>query len=165
MLLEYYAIAVRRNLASFAMCSLLAIASAACTGSNSTSKHEREHAGTTSVIGKPQAANLAMSSGRSSAQYVITAPDPARYGFDVSLTAPASIDVAVSIHTWYGAVLPSILSSSHQPTVCRLRSSEDICFELFPLLPAQRAGAWAVVAAKQSGPATTVRIAITFAKP
>jgi hypothetical protein len=156
---------VRRNLACFAMCSLLAIASAACTGSNSTGKHEREHTGTTSVIGRPQAAKLAMSSGRSSAQYVITAPDPARYGFDVSVTAPASIDVTVSINTWYGAVFPSILSSSHQPGTCRLRGSEDICFELFPLLEAQRAGAWTVVAAKQSGPAATVRVVITFGKP
>jgi hypothetical protein len=147
------------------MCSLLAVASAACTGSTSTSKGEQEHAGTPSVIGRPQAANLAMSSGRSSAQYVITAPDPARYGFDVSVEAPASIDVAVSIHTWYGAVLPSILSSSRQPDVCRLRGSEDNCFELFPFLPAQRAGAWTVVAAKKSGPATTVRIVITFTKP
>src|ERR1700720_1002821 len=106
------------------MCSLLAIAGAACTGSTSTGS-QRKHAGTASVIGRPQAANLAMSSGRSSAQYVITAPDPARYPFEVSVTAPASIDVAVSIHTWYGAVLPSILSSSRQPDVCRLRGSED----------------------------------------
>ena len=147
------------------MCGLLAIASAACTGSNGTGKHEPEHAGTTSVIGRPQAANLALASGRSSARYVITAPDPARYGFDVSVTAPASIEVAVSIHTWYGAVFPSILSSSRQSDVCRHRGSEDICFELFPLLPAQRAGAWTVIAAKQSGPAATVRIVITFAKP
>ena len=156
---------MRRNLACLAMCGLLAIASAACTGSTSTGKHEREHTGTKSVIGRPQAANLAMSSGRSSAQYVITAPDPARYGFDVSVTAPASIDVAVSIHTWYGADFPSILTSSRQSGVCRLTGSENICFEPFPFLPAQRAGAWTVVAAKQSGPAATVRIVITFAKP
>jgi hypothetical protein len=146
------------------MCSLLAVASAACTGSTST-RHQPERAGTTSIIGRPQAANLALASGRSSARYVITAPDPARYGFDVSVTAPASIDVAVSIHTWYGAVFPSILSSSHQSDACRHRGSEDICFELFPPLPAQRAGAWTVIAAKQSGPAMTVRIVITFAKP
>lgn len=156
---------MRRHLACLAMCSLLAIASAACTGSTSTGDHQREQAGTTSVIGRPQAANLAMSSGRSSAHYAITAPDPARYPFDVSVAAPASIDVTVSIYTWYGAVLPSILSSSHQPDVCRLRGSEDTCYELFPFLPAQRAGAWTVVAAKHSGPATTVRIVITFTKP
>jgi hypothetical protein len=156
---------VRRTLACLAMCSMLAIAGTACTGSTSTGNHEREHAGTASVIGRPQAANLAMSTGHSSAQYVITAPDPARYGFDVSVTAPASIDVAVSIRTWYGAVFPSILTSSHQPGACRLTGSEDICSELFPFLPAQRAGAWTVVAAKQSGPAATVRIVITFAKP
>ena len=156
---------MRRKLACLALCGALATASAACTGSNSTGNHQREHPGTTSVTGRPQAATLAMSRGRSSAQYVITAPDPARYGFDVSVTAPASIDVAVSIHTWYGAIFPSILTSSHQPDACRLTGSKDICFELFPLLPAQRPGAWTVVAAKQSGPAATIRIVITFAKP
>ncbi len=106
-----------------------------------------------------------MSSGRSAARYMITAPDPARYAFDVSVSAPASVDVAVRIDTWYGAEFPSILVSSHQSDWCRLRGSEDVCFERFPLLPAQRAGAWTVVAAKPSGPATTVRVVITFDKP
>jgi hypothetical protein len=156
---------MRRNLACCALCSLLVLASAACTGRASTGQREPVHAGTTSVIGRPQAASLAMASGRSSAHYVITAPDPARYGFDVGVTAPASIDVAVSVHTWYGAVSPSILISSRQSGTCRLKGSQDICFELFPLLEAQRAGAWTVVAAKQSGPAATVRIVITFVKP
>jgi hypothetical protein len=104
-----------------------------------------------------------MSSGRSSARYVIIAPDPAQYGFAVSVTAPASIDVAVSIHTWYGADFPSILISSHQSGTCRRNGSQDICSEQFPLLEAQRAGTWTVFAAKQSGPAATVRIVITFA--
>lgn len=156
---------MRRNLACLAICGLLAIASAACTGSKDNGEHGREHAGGTSVIGRPQAANLAMSSGRSSARYVITAPDPARYAFDVSVSAPASVDVAVSIDTWYGAEFPSILVSSHRSDWCGRRGSEDVCFERFPLLPAQRAGAWTVVAAKPSGPATTVRVVITFARP
>jgi hypothetical protein len=155
---------VRRNLACVAAC-LLALASTACTASTSTGRREPEHAGATSLAGRPQAANLALASGRSSAHYMITAPDPARYGFHIGVTAPASIDVAVSIHTWYGAVFPSILISSHQSGTCRLKGSQDICFELFPLLEAQRAGAWTVVAAKQSGPAATVRIIITFARP
>jgi hypothetical protein len=158
-------VAVRRLLACLAMCSLLAIVSAACTGSNNSGEHGRQHTPAASVIGKPQAANLAMSSGRSSARYVITAPDPARYAFDVSVSAPASIDVAVRIDTWYGAEFPSILVSSHQSDSCKLSGSKDVCFERFPLLPAQRAGAWTVVAAKPSGPATTVHVAITFAKP
>ena len=88
-----------------------------------------------------------------------------RYAFDVSVSAPASVDVAVRIDTWYGAECPSILVSSHQSDSCKLSGSEDVCFERFPLLPAQRAGAWTVVAAKPSGPATTVRVVITFAKP
>lgn len=93
-----------------------------------------------------------MSSGRSSARYVITAPDPAQYAFDVSVSAPASVDVAVRIDTWYGAEFTSILVSSHQSDWCKLRGSEDLCFEPVPLLPAQRAGAWTVIAAKPSGP-------------
>lgn len=106
-----------------------------------------------------------MRAGRVSAQYNVTAPDPARYAFDVTVTAPASVDVGVSIRTWYGAIFPGILTSSHQPHACTLRGSHDVCSEPFPLLPAQRAGKWTVVAAKESGPAATVRIVITFTKP
>ena len=134
-------------------------------GSSNNGEHGPHHTRAASVIGRPQAANLAMSSGRASARYVITAPDPARHAFDVSVSAPASVDVAVRIDTWYGAEFPSILVSSHQADSCKLRGSQDVCFERFPLLPAQRAGAWTVVAAKPSGPATTVHVVITFAKP
>ena len=154
-----------RNLGFLAAASLLAIGSAGCTGGNSNGQHKLEHARTTSVIGRPQVASLMMANGRTSAQYVINAPNPARYGFDVSVTARASTDVAVRIRTWYGAVFSNILISSHQSGACSLRGSQDVCSEHFPLLPAQRAGAWTVIAAKPSGPATTVRIAVTFAKP
>jgi hypothetical protein len=148
---------------------MLALSAAACTGGD-TNEHNPESPGKNSaspasVIGKPQAASLAMPPSRSSAQYKITAPDPAQYEFDVTVTAPVSVDVSVSIRTWYGAILPSILDSSHDASFCRVRSSEDVCFELFPFLPAQHAGSWTVVAAKQSGPAVTVRIVITFARP
>ena len=156
---------MRRNLACFAVCGLLAIASAGCTGGNSTGHHKPEHARTASVVGRPQTANLVMARGHATAQYVITAPDPARYVFDVAVTARASTNVAVKIRTWYGAVFPSILISSHQSDACRLKGSRDVCLEHFPVLPAQRAGAWTVIATKPSGPATTVRITITFAKP
>jgi hypothetical protein len=117
------------------------------------------------MTGRPQAASLAMPAGRSSAQYTITAPDPARYQFDVTVTAPASVDVGLSIRTWYGAIFPSILASTHQPGACGPSGSQDVCSELFPFLPAQQAGSWTVIAAKQSGPAVTVRIVITFVKP
>lgn len=42
---------------------------------------------------------------------------------------------------------------------------QDLCFERFPFLPAQRAGTWTVVASKQRGPAATVRVSVTFARP
>jgi hypothetical protein len=158
---------MRRGLACVVAAGLLALSAAACTTGGDANEHDSESPGKNSaspasVVGRPQAASLAMSAGRSSAQYKITAPDPARYAFDVTVTAPASVDVSVSIRTWYGAIFPSILGSSHDAGFCRVRSSQDVCFELFPFLPAQRAGSWTVVAAKQSGPAATVHIVITF---
>ena len=160
---------MRRGLAYLVAVVMLALSAAACTGDDAN-EHNSESPGKNSaspasVVGRPQAASLAMSAGRSSAQYKITAPDPAHYEFNVTITAPVSVDVSVSIRTWYGAILPSILDSSHDASFCKVRSSQDVCFELFPFLPAQHAGSWTVVAAKQSGPAATVRIVITFARP
>jgi hypothetical protein len=156
---------VRRTLACFAVASLLAIGSASCTGGSSTGHHKLEQARASSVIGRPQVMNLLLASGRTSARYVITAPNPARYAFNVLVIARPSTDVAISIRTWYGAVFPSILISSHQQGTCSLRGSQDACSEHFPLLPSEHAGAWTVIAAKPAGPATTVRIAITFVHP
>lgn len=144
---------------------LLALSAAACTDGGATGHPAGSTASLVGTVGRPQAANLSMSVGRSSVQYGITAPDPARYAFDVAVTAPVSVDVGVSIRTWYGAIFPSILDSSHDAGWCQARGSEDVCFEMFPFLPAQHAGHWTVVVAKPSGPAATVRIAITFVTP
>jgi hypothetical protein len=153
---------MRRGLAGLAAAGLLALAAAACTGGGTTGHPAGSTGSPAGLIEKPQAASLSLPAGRSSAQYGITAPDPARYAFDVAVTAPVSVDVGLSIRTWYGAILPSILDSSHDPGWCQARGSQDVCFERFPFLPAQRAGLWTVVAAKQSGPAAKIRIVITF---
>jgi hypothetical protein len=153
---------MRRSLVYFSAAGLLAIASAGCAGANSTGHHNLQRAQASSVIGRAQVRNLLLARGRASAQYVITAPSPAKYAFNVRVTARASTNVAVMIRTWYGAVFPSILTSSHESGTCSLRGSQDVCAEHFPLLPAQRAGAWTVIVAKPTGPVTTVRITITF---
>jgi hypothetical protein len=151
---------MRRGLAGLAAGGLLALS--ACTGGGTTGHPAGSTGSPAGLIDKPQAASLSLLAGRSSAQYGITAPDPARYTFDVAVTAPVSVDVGLSIRTWYGAILPSILDSSHDAGWCQARGSQDVCFERFPFLPAQRAGPWTVVAAKQSGPAAKIRIVITF---
>src|ERR1700685_125585 len=156
---------MRRGRPGLAVGVLFALSAAACTSSGATGHPVGSTASPAGVVEQPQAASLSMSVGRSSVQYGITAPDPARYPFDVTVTAPVSVDVGVSIRTWYGAILPSILNSSHDASACQLRRSEDVCFERFPFLPAQRAGRWTVVVAKPSGPAATIRIAITFVRP
>jgi len=158
-----------RSWAALTISCLLALAVAGCT--NGARNHRdaltpsASPAGTFADPGRPQAANLRLSAGRSSSQYQITAPSPAQYGFTVTATAPASAEISISISTWYGAMLPSILDSTHDPAWCRKRGSQDACFELFPLLPAQRAGSWTVVASKRSEAAAVVHVAIMFAKP
>ncbi len=157
-----------RRLAAMAACGLVWFAVAACSGGGGSARGTPSH-GTKivrddGVMEQPQPAALALSAGRSSAQYRITAPSPARYAFDVSVTAPASASVAVNMRTWYGIIL-TILGSTHDRAWCRRRGSHDICFLPFPFLPAQLAGTWTVVASKQSGPPATVRVVVTFAKP
>ena len=157
-----------RRLAATAACGLLVLAVAACSGgggrARGTPSHGQKIVRSDGVTEQPQPAELVLSAGRSSARYRITAPSPAKYAFDVSVTAPAAVNVAVNMRTWYGTTL-TILDSSHDRAWCRRRGSQDICFLPFPFLPAQLAGKWTVVASKQSGPLATVRVVVTFAKP
>jgi hypothetical protein len=152
-------------LAAISACGVFVLAAGACTGGSGsgrgTQNHGKKIARTGAAALQPQTAQLVLPAGRSSAQYRITAPSPARYSFDVIVIAPASADVAVNIHTWYGAIL-SILDSTRDRGVCSRRGSHDTCFEQFPLLEAQLAGTWTVIASKRSKPAATVRITVTF---
>jgi hypothetical protein len=156
-----------RRSAALILSGLAAVAAAGCTGGSGNDHGVPGPATKPSApaIGQPQAANLALPAGPSSAQYRITAPSPARYGFDVTVTAPASADVSVNARTWYGATLGILTSTRDLRESCTRRSAQDVCSERFPLLPAQRAGTWTIVAAKRSMPAATVRVAITFGQP
>lgn len=158
-----------RRSALTVICVILALAAAGCTSGNhrsapNTGASPARASAAVDAAGRPQAASLMLPAGRSSAQYQITAPSPAQYEFNETVIAPASADISVSIRTWYGAIFPSILDSTHDPG-CQVRGSEVACFEQFPLLPAQRAGAWTVVVSKHSRPAATVHIAFAFEKP
>lgn len=152
-----------------AICGMLALVPGACTGGGGSARatqSHRQHITRASVgVGRPQAASLMLAEGRSSARYRITAPSPAQYGFEVTVIAPAAANVSVNARTWYGAILSILISTRDLRESCRRHGSQDICFERFPLLPAQRAGTWTIVASKRSEPAATVRIVITFAKP
>jgi hypothetical protein len=150
----------KRVLAATAMVILALTASACSTG----------HTGPAPAHGRPvaaeraQMASLTLAAGRSRAHYAITAPSPAHYVFDVELTSPSAADVALTIRTWYGTTL-SILSSSHAAGSCARHGSQDVCLEHFPLLPAQLAGTWTVVASKLSRQAARIHISVRFLKP
>jgi hypothetical protein len=120
---------------------------------------------TSSVLaGRPQSAGLRLAVGRSAARFTILAPPPPKYTWNVVVTAPAAADIAVSIHTWYGAEL-GVLTSTHDAESCKTSAGRATCFTRFPVLEAQRAGRWTVTATKRSGPPAIVHIAITFDKP
>lgn len=153
-----------RRLAAAAFCGLLALPVTACTGGSGNGHGAQGH-GKETAAEQPQAASLALPAGRSSAQYKITAPSPAQYGFDVTVAAPASADISVNAHTWYGATLSILDSTRDLQESCHRQGARNVCFERFPLLPAQRSGSWAIVATKRSAPAAAVRVAIMFAKP
>ncbi len=153
------------RLAVAVFCGSLAFGTAACTGGNGNNHNARGRGAGTPAAERPQAASLALAAGPSSAQYKITAPPPAQYEFNVSVIVPAGADVGLTAHTWYGATLSILNSTRGLQQPCHRRGSQNLCFERFPLLPAQRAGIWTIVAAKRSAPAAAVRVEITFAKP
>jgi hypothetical protein len=80
------------------------------------------------------------------------------------VTAPFAADVSVHIHTWYGVDL-GVLDSTHDSAWCTTRAGRLTCLTHLPILEAQLAGRWTVIATKRSGPAATVTIAIIFLKP
>lgn len=116
------------------------------------------------VIGRPQAGVLRLAAGRSAAQFTIVAPPPPKYTWNVLVSTAATADVAVNIHTWYGVDL-QVLPSTREADSCKTSGARSTCFLRFPLLEAQRAGRWMVIASKRSGPSATVHIAITFHRP
>ena len=154
------------RLTAIALCSAVVLAVPACTGGGSSSRvtPSQGKTRTSAAAELPQTARLVLPAGRSSARYQITAPSPANYSFDVTVTAPASADISVNISTWYGAIL-TILDSTRDKEACSRRGAEDICVDRFPFLPAQRAGTWTVIASKRSGPAAVVHATVTFLKP
>jgi hypothetical protein len=116
------------------------------------------------AIVQPAPEALSMPAGRVTRQYAITAPSPAKYAFNVRLSAPSDADLAVNLHTWYGAVL-GVLAYGRNRQSCRTAGARMVCLLRFPLLPAQRAGAWTVLLSKASRPAAVVKVAINFYRP
>jgi hypothetical protein len=106
---------------------------------------------------------LRLAAGRSAKSFTITALPPPEYVWDVRTTAPASAGIGVRIDTWYGVELGVL--DPHQRDSCRVSANRSVCFLRFPLLEAQRAGRWTVIASKQTGSAATLGISITFHKP
>lgn len=159
---------MRRNPTVLAICGVLSLTVSACTSAGGNDGgaqiHSKKIVRPPAAVGRPQTASLVLPAGRSSAEYRITAPSPAKYEFDVTVTAPASANASVNAYTWYGAVLGILTSTRDLQDGCKRRGSQDVCFARFPLLPAQRAGIWKIVVSKRSGATAKVRVAITFGK-
>ena len=117
---------------------------------------------------------LRLTKGRSAAQYSINAPSPARYAFDVSADMPRSAALTILLRTSYGAVLTageyrpnatSESSTANSERACSVHGPRLTCIGHYPLLPAQKAGRWAVVVSKRSQAPASVRVALSFYRP
>lgn len=152
-----------RPLTKVGVCAIVALAVGACgTGMRHTVPRRAADTYT-----RHKQIRLSLAAGRATARYEITAPSPASYGFNISATAPGSLDLDVYIHTWYGANF-TVFPSTSSPKICTKRQgatgAEEACFARFPRLPAQYGGRWAIVASKQSGPSVTTHLTITFVR-
>jgi hypothetical protein len=154
-----------RSILAVAVCVMMALSAVACTG-RTDAHHLGSGAGTTVAAMEPQIATFVLPAGHSSEQHQITAPSPAHYEFDVTISAPASANVRLNARTSNGAILGLIGSTrDYQDYSCRHQGSQIVCLGRFPLLPAQHGGTWTLLASKRSDPAATARVVITFAKP
>jgi hypothetical protein len=112
----------------------------------------------------PQVGVLHLRDGHWSDHFLITALAPLSHTYDVKIVAPARVDVAVRIHTWYGVDLGVEPSTVTDKQFCTVRGPRSVCDLPFPELEAQRAGPWTVIAADRSRSPATVRIAVTFSR-
>jgi len=156
-----------RSFVAAAACWMVALSAVACTGTTSDAHHHgRGSARTAAAAPHPQAATFVLAAGRSSGQHQITAPSPAIYEFDVTVSAPVSANVSLNARTSSGVMLGLVSSTrDYQDYSCKRHGSQNHCLAHFPVLPAQQGGRWTLLVSKRSNPAATVRVVITFAKP
>jgi hypothetical protein len=82
----------------------------------------------------------------------------------VRISAPASADFEVDALKLDGERL-SVLETTHQREACAIIGTRLHCSLRFAIGANQTPGPWTVIAKKRTGPATTMRIQITFYRP
>jgi hypothetical protein len=115
-----------------------------------------------SLVGRTQEAVLRLGRGRSTARFVITAVPHDTW--DVRVSAPASADFEVDARKSNGEWL-YLLETTHQREACAITGTRLHCFLRFAIGANQTPGPWTVIAKKRIGPATTMRVQITFYRP
>ena len=152
--------------ATWLVVTLLLVGTAGCTRQDGTpssapSTATTPPAATVRVQPNGVARRLRLAAGAVAAQFAIQAPAPPSHTFTVRIVAPHHADIAVWLQTWYGQRL-NVLESTHDRAWCRARAEQTVCLLPFPRLEAQRAGTWAVHAAKRSPRPAVVEITVTF---
>ena len=145
--------------------TLLLVGTAGCTRQDGTpssapSTATTPPAATVRVQPNGVARRLGLPAGPAAAQFAIQAPAPPSHTFTVRIVAPYHADVAVWLQTWYGQRL-NVLATTHDRSTCRA-AEQTVCLLRFRRLEAQRAGTWAVHAAKRSPRPAVVEITVTF---
>lgn len=105
---------------------------------------------------------LRLARGHSTARFVITAVPHDTW--NVRVSAPASANFEVDALKSGGERL-SLLETTQQREACAITGARLHCFLRFAIGANQTPGPWTVIAKKRTGPATTMRVQITFYRP
>jgi hypothetical protein len=105
---------------------------------------------------------LSLQRGRSSARFAITAVPHDTW--DVRIDAPTRADFKLVALKSDGESL-RLLETTRRREGCASTRTHLHCFLPFAIGANQTPGRWTIIATKRTGPATTVRIQITFYSP
>jgi len=106
---------------------------------------------------------LRLGAGRTTAAYLVVAPDPPTHQLTVVVTMPRAAQVTVWLETEFHSRVP-VVASTHDPTTCKPTRGRVRCVVQFGVVPAGgELGIWTARVAKHSSPPAVMEVTVRFA--
>ena len=106
---------------------------------------------------------LWLGAGRTTAAYLVVAPDPPTHQLTVVVTMPRAAQVKVWLETEFHSRVP-VVASTHDPTTCKPTRGRVHCVVQFGVVPAGgELGIWTAKVAKHSWAPAVMEVTVRFA--
>jgi PASTA domain len=106
---------------------------------------------------------LRLGAGRTTAAYLVVAPDPPTHQLTVVVTMPRAAQVKVWLETEFNSRVP-VVASTHDPTTCKPTRGRVHCVVQFGAVPAGgELGIWTAKVAKHSWAPAVMEVTVRFA--